>query len=304
MKLRHQLVTLSLGLSLLLIVILGSLLALFIRHLLEVNLEEKGGDLARVLAADSRVVQALEWGSDPGLRDYVQGICSRTDAAYMVVTDEHARRLSHPSPELVGGLFRGEDIWPSLNERSSYCSKDVGTLGPAIRCFAPVIGADGRAIGAVVVGYLMQTVEGIYLDRIALLISAIGAVLGCGLLLALWIQHRLRRTLLDLEPETIVNRFVLQELVLEHISEGVIALDSQGHIRMLNSAAFYQLRLPGTGRHSLLGQPLAELSPPLAPALTQVETELGFTVHGESFIGRWQAVEGKIPGRLLIFSRP
>ncbi len=43
MKLRHQLVTLSLGLSLLLIVILGSLLALFIRHLLEVNLEEKGG---------------------------------------------------------------------------------------------------------------------------------------------------------------------------------------------------------------------------------------------------------------------
>ncbi|MCE9971365.1 sensor histidine kinase, partial [Aeromonas salmonicida] len=54
MKLRHQLVTLSLGLSLLLIVILGSLLALFIRHLLESNLQENGADLARVLAADSR----------------------------------------------------------------------------------------------------------------------------------------------------------------------------------------------------------------------------------------------------------
>ena len=60
------------------------------------------------------------------------------------------------------------------------------------------------------VGYLMRTVEGIYLERIALLISAIGAVLGCGLLLALWLQHRLRRTLLDLEPETIVNRFAQQ----------------------------------------------------------------------------------------------
>lgn len=107
MKLRHQLVTLSLGLSLLLILILGCLLALFMRHLLENNLKEKGSDLARVLAADSRVVQALEKGSDPGLRDYVQGICSRTDAAYMVVTDEHARRLSHPSPELVGQTFRG-----------------------------------------------------------------------------------------------------------------------------------------------------------------------------------------------------
>ncbi|MCX7132745.1 MAG: sensor histidine kinase, partial [Aeromonas sp.] len=263
MKLRHQLVTLSLGLSLLLILILGSLLALFIRHLLESNLEEKGSDLARVLAADSRVVQALQLGRDPGLRDYVQGICSRTDAAYMVVTDEHGRRLSHPRPELVGQKFRGEDIWPALNERGSYCSRDEGTLGPAIRCFAPVIGADGRAMGVVAVGYLMRTVEGIYLERITLLVSAIVAVLGCGLLLALWLQHLLRRTLLDLEPEAIVNRFVLQELVLEHISEGVIAIDSGGNIRMLNSAACYQLRLPGTGRHSLLGQSLAELSPPL-----------------------------------------
>ena len=46
MKLRHQLVTLSLGLSLLLILILGCLLALFMRHLLENNLKEKGSDLA------------------------------------------------------------------------------------------------------------------------------------------------------------------------------------------------------------------------------------------------------------------
>ena len=198
------------------------------------------------------MVQALQQGSDPGLRDYVEGISNRTDAAYMVVTDEHAHRLSHPSPERIGGLFRGEDIWPALHERLSYCSEDEGTLGPAIRCFAPVIGPDGRAMGAVVVGYLMQTVEDIYLERIALLVTAILAVLGCGLLLALWLQHLLRRTLLDLEPEAIVNRFVLQELVLEHISEGVIAIDSGGNIRMLNSAAFYQLRLPGTGRHALL----------------------------------------------------
>ncbi len=76
MKLRHQLVTLSLGLSLLLILILGCLLALFMRHLLENNLKEKGSDLARVLAADSRVVQALEKGSDPGC-----GIMCRGSAA-------------------------------------------------------------------------------------------------------------------------------------------------------------------------------------------------------------------------------
>jgi topoisomerase-4 subunit A len=70
-----------------------------------------------------------------------------------------------------------------------------------------------------VVGYLMQQVEGIYMERIALLISAIGAVFGCGLLLALWVQYLLRKTLLDLEPEAIVRRFTLQDLVLEQIAE-------------------------------------------------------------------------------------
>ena len=140
----------------------------------------------------------------------------------------------------------------------------MGTLGPAIRCFAPVIGADGRAIGAVVVGYLMQTVEGIYLDRIALLISAIGAVLGCGLLLALWISIGCAAPcwIWSRRPSSTAS---CCRSWCWSTSRRVIALDSHGHIRMLNSAAFYQLRLPGTGRHSLLGQPLAELSPPLAP---------------------------------------
>ncbi|TNH93166.1 sensor histidine kinase [Aeromonas sobria] len=304
MKLRHQLVTLSLGLSLLLILILGSLLALFIRHLLESNLQEKGSDLARIMAADSRVVAALREGGDPTLRDYIEGVSSRTDATYMVVTDEHGRRLSHPNAELVGLKFRGEDIWPALHERSSYCSKARGTMGLAIRCFSPVLGADGRTMGAVVVGYLMQQVEGIYMERVALLISAIVAVLGCGLLLALWVQYLLRKTLLDLEPETIVRRFTLQDLVLEHITEGVIALDSRGNINMINSTASYQLRLPATGRHALQGLSLAELVPPLAPCLDQEAGEVSFTIQGESFVGRWQAVQGKVPGRLLIFSRP
>ncbi|MGL5339061.1 MAG: ATP-binding protein [Aeromonas veronii] len=303
MKLRHQLVTLSLGLSLLLILILGSLLALFIRHLLESNLQDKGSDLARVMAADTRVVEALRQGSDPTLRDYVEAVCNRTDATYMVVTDEHGRRLSHPNPELVGQKFRGEDIWPALQERRSYCSKDRGTMGPAIRCFSPVVGGDGRVMGAVVVGYLMQQVEGIYMERVALLISAIVAVLGCGLLLALWVQYLLRKTLLDLEPEAIVRRFTLQDLVLEQIAEGVIALDGRGHIAMINSTAIYQLRLPATGRHALQGQALAELVPPLAPVLEQ-EGEVAFSIQGESFVGRWQVVHGKEPGRLLIFSRP
>ncbi|WP_368164677.1 ATP-binding protein [Aeromonas sp. R6-2] len=303
MKLRHQVLLLSLSVSLLLLLVLGTLLALFIRHLVENNLEEKGSELARILAGDERVVVALQRGQDATLRDYIEGLSARTDAAYMVVTDRHAIRLSHPNPALVGGRFRGEDIWYALHGRQSYCSRDVGTLGPAIRCFSPVLGADGRPIGTVVVGYLMKRVEAVYMERLSLVVGAILSLLGAGLLLALGIQRRLKRTLLDLEPETIARRFVEQELVLESIQEGIIAIDREGRVSMLNSAAFYQLRLPGPGRQSLVGQPLAPLVPCLAASLSRAEGEIQFQVHGESFVGRLQQI-GHGGARLLIFSRP
>ena len=78
--------------------------------LLDVVLEQ--ARLARVLAADSRVVQALQLGRDPGLRDYVQGICSRTDAAYMVVTDEHARDVGDRAGDETSGAGLGRGAEP------------------------------------------------------------------------------------------------------------------------------------------------------------------------------------------------
>ena len=188
------------------------------RHLLENNLKEKGSDLARVLAADSRVVQALEKGSDPGLRDYVQGICSRTDAAYMVVTDEHARRLSHP-PELVGQTFRGGHLacTPVARELLLPGRGHPGPRHPLLRSRGGARWPGHRRGG----GGLSDAHRGGHLsgaDRPAGRRHRGGA--GCGLLLALWVQHLLRRTLLDLEPETIANRFAQQDLVLEGISEG------------------------------------------------------------------------------------
>lgn len=303
MKLRQQVVFLSLSVSLLLILILGGLLALFIRHLVEINLEDKGSELARILSHDQQVMNALERGVAGDLRDYVQSIAMRTDVTYIVVTDEHAVRFSHPRLELLGKHFQGRDIWPALQQRQSYCSRDLGTLGPAIRCFSPIIGADGQPLGVVVVGYLMQKVDGLYQDRLLLLVAATLAVIGCGLLLAVWIQRRLKRTLLDLEPEVIVRRFAQQDLVLESIQEGIIAFDPQRRISMINSAAFYTLRLQGAGRQAQIGQPLSALPVTLVESLAGGEGEVSFQVHGDAFVGRFQPI-ARGSGHLLIFSRP
>ncbi|PSJ46486.1 sensor histidine kinase [Zobellella endophytica] len=307
MKLRHQFVALAMLFSLLLVLGLGALLAVLLRQQVEANLADKGLALARVLALDPRVGQALR-RADPGLPGYVERLRAQTGAAYLVVTDRQGLRLSHPVPAAIGEPFRGDDLWPTLRQGRQHCSRWQGTLGPSIRCFAPVPGADGAPLGAVAVGFLQGQLTRLYRDQIGLMAAAIGAILLLGGLLGGLLLRRLRRTLLDLEPEYIARQFAQQELVLESIAEGILALDREERLTSLNSAAFYQLRLPLLRKADALGRPLAALLPELARCLQQAPADVPFRfqVLGQGYQGQWLPIRRQQHqvGKLLTFSRP
>ncbi|WP_375057379.1 ATP-binding protein [Zobellella sp. DQSA1] len=307
MKLRHQFVALALLFSLLLVLALGVLLAALLRQQVEAGLADKGLALARVLADDPGVARALR-GEPAGLAERMERLREQTGAAYIVVTDRHGRRLSHPVSARIGESFQGEDIWPTLSQGSRHCSRWQGSLGPSIRCFAPVSDAGSPPLGAVAVGFLQGQITRLYRAQIGLMAAAIGAILLLGGLLGGLLLRRLRRTLLDLEPEYIARRFAQQELVLESIAEGIVALDREGLITSLNSAAFYQLRLPLLHRQQALGLPLAELRPELSQSLEQAAGDglVRFQVQGQAYQGQWLPIrrQHKTVGRLLSFSRP
>ncbi len=95
---------------------------------------------------------------------------------YVVVFNMDTMRYSHPLEDRLGQRFVGGDEQEALKGKT-YISQALGTLGLSIRAFVPVWNTDGRQIGVVSVGLLVQD-----LDRES---RRIGAILATAALLSL-----------------------------------------------------------------------------------------------------------------------
>lgn len=119
----------------------------------------------------------------------------------------------------------------------------------------PVIGDDGTVIGIVAAGKDTPTFfEGIVASPgEALLILGIGTVLGvAGSLL---VARRVKRQTFGLEPGEIAGLVEHREAMLHGIREGVLGLDSQHRITLVNDQARHLLSLT----EDAVGRPVTEL---------------------------------------------
>jgi len=58
-----------------------------------------------------------------------------------------------------------------------------------------------------------------------------------GVVIAIIFIAKLKRTFLSLEPEEIVQKFKEQELILDSIRDGIIAVDHEQNVTAINSTA-------------------------------------------------------------------
>ena len=78
-------------------------------------------------------------------------------AAFIVVGDEKGVRLIHPYDDRLGKPMRGGDNQKALVFGESYVSTAKGSLGFSVRGKSAVKDADGKIIGVVSVGYLLDS---------------------------------------------------------------------------------------------------------------------------------------------------
>ncbi|GAA1090480.1 sensor histidine kinase [Tsukamurella spumae] len=179
-------------------------------------------------------------------------ITQRTGVLFVVIADDAGYRIAHPDPSQLGA--------PLSTDPSTVLGGDVeltlqrGTLGDSVRAKAPVLGPDGKVVGLVSVGISTETVAEaarrtlLLLAAVAALALAVG-IIGSGLLARRW-----RRLTLGLEPEEMAELIREQSAVLYSGSEGVIAIDATGIVRVINDRARELL-----GVTAEAGTPLPEL---------------------------------------------
>lgn len=194
--------------------------------------------------------------------NYIQPIAERvrlaTDVDYVVIFDMDKKRFSHPLEDRIGTVFHGGDEGPSLAEHS-YISKAKGVNGIAVRSFVPIIDEDGsKQVGVVVVGVMIpsffQMVREYHFDLyLSLVLGTTFGITG-----AVWVSKKIKKQMFDMEPLDIAHMYEEREKVIESISEGIIAIDHNERITVLNRQA---AQLLGVEQQDVIGRPIHEVIP-------------------------------------------
>ncbi|MFF0477440.1 ATP-binding protein [Streptomyces sp. NPDC004284] len=196
-------------------------------------------------------------GSRPSARGPVQTEAERirtsTGAEYVVVMDTRGVRWSHTDPAQIGRLVSTDPS--TVLAGHEVMEIDSGTLGRSARGKVPLRDADGRIVGAVSVGIEYDSVRDRLLAAIPGLLAYAGGALAAGALAAYLISRRLQRQTHDLAFSDISALLAEREAMLHGIREGVVALDRNGSVRLMNDEA---QRLLGLGPEAA-GRPLDEV---------------------------------------------
>ncbi|WP_271459893.1 sensor histidine kinase [Pantoea leporis] len=201
------------------------------------QLEDKAMAVARTLAKFPEIQHALILPPNAtSIQPIAKAVQESNNLLFVVVTNMDTIRYSHLNPELIGQHFIGTDIEPAIRGHENV-SVNQGVLGRAMRVYTPVYNAQHKQIGVVVVGISLSAVT----DQInqsrwsilwTILIGTFAGAIG-----TLVLVRVLKRILFGLEPYEISTLFEQRQAILNSLKEGVVAMDDQAQVTLVNQAA-------------------------------------------------------------------
>ncbi len=183
------------------------------------------------------LITSIESGERHKVKQLISRLQEASDADFITVSDRQGIRLTHPVESRIGSPVVGGDIDRALEFGESYLSYSVGSLGPSIRYISPIITEEGTVIGMIKVGYLLDTIDALTSKRLMLLV-VIGFVVICAGLGISWLfSTYVRSQMQELEPWQIKQALKTHQGVLQATYEGIVAIDAEQHIYLINNSA-------------------------------------------------------------------
>jgi two-component system, CitB family, sensor kinase len=230
-------------------------------------------EASRALAVATSVAalpQVREGIDDPGASDVLQPLAEQVRVAsgvsFVVIADRRQVRRTHPDPSLIG-LPLSTDASDALAGRQ-VVTTEKGTLGRSVRAKVPVRAADGTVVGVVSVGSLEERVGAQLRDALPRLSLYLLAALLVGAAGSWLLARRLKRQTFGLEPAQIGELLEHREATLHGIREGLLVLDGDRRVTLVNDEAVRLLLLPDGSAGRRLDD--LELSPRLRDVLCGV----------------------------------
>ncbi|AXH98326.1 sensor histidine kinase [Sporosarcina sp. PTS2304] len=249
------------ALSIAIILLIGGFINFFVTDILETQISERALSIAKNVALIPTISEAFETDNPSTIiQPIVQTIQAQTDAEFIVVGNAQEIRYSHPNPERIGQKMIGEDNTRALLHGETYISKSKGSLGNSLRAKTPIYLQD-EIVGVVSVGFLVNSIESIiwnYSKEVWLVLLGISIVAIAG---AILIATYIKNLLFGLEPEEISHLLFQKETIMHSIHEGIVAINTESKITMINSAALKLLSDSEQQTSDWIGQTIQESSP-------------------------------------------
>lgn len=214
----------------------------------------------------------------PAIKMFMQKVVAHSDASFIVIGDNHGLHLFHSVYEdRVGKKLIGGDNQDVL-EGKSITTIRKGGLGISLRSKAPVFNDAGQVVGIVSVGYLTSYLDAITVNRVVNITIAAILLLAALFVFSWFFTRSIKKQIFSLEPREIGLLVRQQKAMMESIYEGVIAIDKNCRIEVINQAARKLLSLSQPTRY-LRGQLINEVISPVA--FFDPDTMLASDTHDE-----------------------
>lgn len=271
-KWHKRLVTQAVALQLAIVACVLAVLSIAFARFGEASLREQYGlralSVAESVAEVPEIQSALAGGEiEPEVQKIAESVRLRTGVSFVSIGDTQGVRHSHPNPDRIGKKLSTDPSRALAGIADWYVQ--VGTLGESVRGKAPIWDPTGEeVVGIVSVGVLTETIDDeVRADLARLLLWAGGAFLGAAVAVY-FATRRIRNQTLGLEPPEIAAMYEHRDGMLRALNEGVLAIDREGVVTLLNQPGGRLLGIEG----DQVGRPLVD-RPGLQPLLDLARPE-------------------------------
>ncbi|GAA3810108.1 sensor histidine kinase [Nocardioides panacisoli] len=267
----RQVLLLQVGVVLLLVTVAIVLATYDARRDVRDHATDRAVDVAEAVADSPTLLQALD-GPAPStaLQPYCEDVRKDTEVDFVVVMALDRTRYCHPDPANIGKPFVGD--LGDAPEGGVFTQQYTGTLGPSMRAVVPVRDGD-RVVALVSVGITVSTIDRQLRQDLVLIALSAAVVLLTGMVGAWLINRRLSRQTHGLGERELARMYEYYSAVLHAVREGLLLLDLDGRVELVNDEARRLLDLPD----DVVGRRVHDLG--LAPGL--VAAALGRTAESD-----------------------
>ncbi|MEV5614053.1 sensor histidine kinase [Streptomyces sp. NPDC052225] len=224
---------------------------------------------ATAVADSASVREAITGGGSPtvSLQPYARAVQRHTGVDFVTIMDTDGIRWTHPKKDRIGERFLGH-IGPALKGRT-FSETYTGTLGPSVRVVTPVYGGEHRVIGLVSAGITVDEITEQARGQVLAVAGVAIAALVLGGIGTYVINARLRRHTHGMNATELSRMHAYHQAALHAVREGLVMLDAQRRVALINDGARELLGLGETA----VGRGVADLGlpAPLTGALLSAE---------------------------------